>query len=52
MKGKNPFDNFCIEIKGKMTFLSQVYPTYDWVKDDGYNNMGEWVEKAVRKAKR
>lgn len=27
-------------------------PTYDWVNDDGYNNFGDWVEKAAKKAGR
>lgn len=24
------------------------HKTYDWVNDDGYNNIGEWIEEAVR----
>jgi len=23
------------------------YPTYDWVANDGYNNMGKWIEAAA-----
>ena len=52
LKGKNPFENFCCEEKGKMKHLSQIYSTYDWVDNDGYNNFADWVEKAVRKAGR
>jgi hypothetical protein len=52
LKGKNPFDNFCVEEKGKMTHLSQIYPTYDWIEDDGCNNSADWVEKTVRKVRR
>jgi len=37
-KGKNP--------------LAEIYPTYDWVVDDGYNNFGDWVEKAAERAGR
>ena len=51
-KGKNPFENFCIEEKGEMKYLSQVYPTYDWVDNDGYNNFADWVERAFRNAGR
>ena len=40
-KGKNPFDNFEFS-----------YPVYDWVVDDGYNNMGDWIEKAAKDAGR
>src|SRR4030042_3343142 len=51
-KGKNPFENFCIQENDEMTYLSQIYPTYDWVDSDGYNNFADWVERAVRKAGR
>ena len=30
--------------------LSSIYPTYDWVNNDGYKNMGDWIEKAAQKA--
>ena len=26
------------------------YPLYLWIKDDGYNNMGDWIEKAAKLA--
>lgn len=36
---------------GKDSSGSTVYfssrPTYDWVDNDGYNNLGKWVEDAV-----
>ena len=51
-KGENPFGYFYIEQDGKKVYLSEIYPTYDWVNDDGYNNFGDWVEKAARKAGR
>ena len=51
-KGKNPFDNFYIEKNGRKVCLSEIYPTYDWVDDDGYNNFAKWVEKAAQKAGR
>ncbi|BCP51959.1 hypothetical protein K32_05760 [Kaistia sp. 32K] len=28
------------------------YRTYDWVRDDGYNNIGSWIENAARDAGR
>jgi hypothetical protein len=52
LKGKNPFDNFCSEEKGKVSNLSQIYPVYDWIDNDGCNNFADWVEKAVRKTRR
>ena len=51
-KGDNPFDKFYIDRDGKKVSLSEIYITYDWVNDDGYNNFGNWVEKAAKKAGR
>jgi hypothetical protein len=45
--GKNPFDNFYILYNGQNVYFSQIYPTYDWVRDDGYNNFSKWVESAA-----
>ena len=51
-KGKNPFDNLYVEKDGRKVYFSEIYSTYDWVDDDGYNNFGDWVEKAAKKAGR
>jgi hypothetical protein len=45
-KGKNPFDNFSINKNGKEIILSSIVSTYNWVDDDGYNNLGTWIENA------
>jgi MTH538 TIR-like domain (DUF1863) len=45
-KGKNPFDNFKFEKAGSVV----TYPVYDWVVDNGYANMGNWIEKAAKAA--
>ena len=29
-----------------------MYKTYDWVDDDGYNNLAKWVEAAAKAAGR
>lgn len=47
-KGKNPFDNWSFKKAGNVI----EYPTYDWVDDDGYNNMGNWIETAAKAAGR
>jgi len=52
IKGSNPFDYLYIEKNGKRVYLSEIYPTYDWINDDGYNNFGDWVEEAAKKAGR
>lgn len=32
--------------------LPKGYPFYLWFKEDGYNNMGKWIEKAAQAAGR
>lgn len=39
------------KIDGEHEF-SELYPVYDWVDDNGYENMGEWIERAVLIANR
>jgi MTH538 TIR-like domain (DUF1863) len=50
IKGDNPFANFYINEGYSKKYLSEIYPTYDWVLDDGYHNIGEWIEAAAGKA--
>ena len=41
------------EPKGEDPFVAMGFKnirTYDWVKDNGYENLGEWVEKAYQRA--
>jgi MTH538 TIR-like domain (DUF1863) len=33
-------------------FFNQLFPTYDWFTNDGYNNLGNWVETAAKMAGR
>jgi len=47
-KGQNPFKQFYIEKNGKKIYFSELYPTYNWVNDRGYQNFGYWVEKAAK----
>lgn len=47
-KGRNPFDDWEFKKGGKVV----KYPTYDWVDDDGYNNIGGWIEAAAKAAGR
>jgi hypothetical protein len=49
-KGINPLTQWQVERDGKKVLLSDLYPTYDWVNDDGYNKMGDWIEAAAKKA--
>lgn len=41
--------NTTIIVNGKeKQFSDIVYGIYDYIDDDGYNNLGEWVEKAAQ----
>ena len=48
--GSNPFEKIYTERNGRKVCLSGIYPTYDWVDDEGYNNFANWVENATQKA--
>jgi hypothetical protein len=45
-KGKNPFEQW----KFKKSDKEVLIPVYDWVKDNGYENIGNWIEKAAKEA--
>jgi hypothetical protein len=51
-KGSNKFGEIGKESNGNPVYFSSAYTTYDWVDDDGYNNMGKWIEAAAKKAGR
>ena len=34
-KGRNPFENIYLTNSNPRRYLSDFYPTYDWVFDDG-----------------
>ena len=51
-KGNNPFDTLYIEKDDKRIYFSEMYNTYDWVIDNGYNNFGDWLEYAAANAGR
>jgi len=50
VKGMNPFDYVTWKATGRP--ISDTYPTYDWVNDDGRRNLASWVEAAAKKAGR
>ncbi|PAX59804.1 TIR domain-containing protein [Brunnivagina elsteri] len=47
IQGKNPFNNIYVETSNQKTYFSDLYPTYDWVLNEGYKNIGLWIEKAA-----
>lgn len=52
VQGKNPLDYWHIEQNGRKVPFSSIYKTYDWVDNDGYNNMSSWIEAAAKAAGR
>ena len=59
-KGRNPFNDITVEVEETVLLwtnrvrkrLSEIYPTYDWVEHDGYQNINRWIEEAAKKAGR
>lgn len=49
LEGKNHFGEIYKDIFGNSVYFWQLYPTYDWVLHNGYNNLGAWIEEAARK---
>lgn len=48
--GTNPLKEFVVEEGDDVTRLSDIFPTYDWKRDNGRENIGEWVEEAAQRA--
>jgi len=51
-KGSNHFGEIGKDANGKSVYISSDYTCYDWISDDGYNNMGKWIEDAAKKVGR
>lgn len=49
-KGNNTFGPLFSSILDDKKYFYERFDTYDWVDNDGYNNLGKWVEDAVKKA--
>lgn len=52
VKGRNPLDHWTTKRNGVDVPLSRLYRTYDWVSDNGYNNLALWIEEAAKAAGR
>ncbi|HXP49857.1 MAG TPA: TIR domain-containing protein [Bacteroidia bacterium] len=51
-KGSNHFGEIGKNSKNETVYFSSGFDFYDWVEDDGYENMGKWIEAAAKKAGR
>lgn len=49
-KGNNQFGQIFTNDKGEAKYFWELYNTYDWVEDREYDNLGDWVEDAAKKA--
>lgn len=38
--------------KGNSVYFSTSYPIYDYINNDGYNKLGDWIEAAAKEAGR
>ncbi|WP_454857875.1 TIR domain-containing protein [Rhizobium binxianense] len=52
IQGQNPLAYWQVAQGNRQIPLSSLYKTYDWVGDDGYNNIASWIENAARNAGR
>lgn len=46
-RGNNPLDQIYYEKDGAKISLSQLYQTYDWIYNHGFDNFSSWVEQAA-----
>jgi len=51
-KGSNSFGPIFTSPNDDKKYFSDRFPTYDWVDDNGYNKLGDWVEAAAKKAEK
>jgi hypothetical protein len=51
-KGSPYFGEIGKDEKGNSVYFSTSYPIYDYINDDGYNKLGDWIEAAAKKAGR
>ena len=45
--GVNPLSLWQVEIDGKPRIFSEIYPTYDWIEDEGPRNIMNWIAEVA-----
>jgi hypothetical protein len=50
--GNNQFGDIFTSSKDTKKYFFERFMTYDWVSQDGYTNMGKWIEEAAKAAGR
>ena len=51
-KGDNSFGPLFTSPNDDKKYFFERFKSYDWVDNDGYNNIGDWIEKAAKEAGR
>ena len=52
IKGNTTFGELGKDDNGNPLYFHNLYNTYDWVNDNGYKNLNNWIEEAAKNAKR
>lgn len=47
-RGANPLDEYIVNSDSGRVRLSELYPTYDWINDNGNRYFSSWVDEASR----
>ncbi len=48
-KGSTTFGELGKDSGGNTVYFFQIAKVYDWADDDGYKNLGKWIEDAAPK---
>lgn len=51
-KGSNSFGPIFTSTTDTKKYFYERFETYDWANDNGYSNLGSWIEAAAKKAGR
>jgi MTH538 TIR-like domain (DUF1863) len=49
-RGRNPFDRVTVYRDGREESMADSIPTYDWIADDGYRNLHDWIREATTRS--
>ncbi len=49
-KGNDTFGPIFTSVFDNKKYFYERFETYDWVNDNGYTNLGSWIETAAKKA--
>lgn len=50
LKGNDTFGPIFTSLFDNKKYFYERFETYDWVNDNGYTNLGTWIETAAKKA--